>query len=162
MRRGHVLRRRVCATACSVLALLGVALLVAANAAAAPSFSAHGSAEQVYVTGLAPGERMSLLSPQGSTLSTQPADSLGGLLFRNVQPGGGYRVRAPGGAESGAITVHSNAAAPWDPDVYNQSIPDDGYTYLTTRRCGSRRGCRAPRAACAHTPACRSSRRTPR
>ena len=26
-----------------------------------------------------------------------------------------------------------DAAAPWDPDIYNQSIPDNGYTYLTTR-----------------------------
>ena len=34
---------------------------------------------------------------------------------------------------SGPITVHSDAAAPWDPSIYNQSIPDNGYTYLTTR-----------------------------
>ena len=40
---------------------------------------------------------------------------------------------APSGVESGPITVHSDAAAPWDPSIYNQSIPDNGYTYLTTR-----------------------------
>jgi len=86
------------------------------------------------VTGAAPGEKMSLVTSQGSTLYTQPADSLGGLLFRNVPPGSGYRVRAASsGSESGPVTVHSNAAAPWDPDIYNQSIPDNGYTYLTTR-----------------------------
>ncbi|MGO9891799.1 MAG: hypothetical protein ACLP0L_28410 [Solirubrobacteraceae bacterium] len=39
----------------------------------------------------------------------------------------------PDGVESGPITVHSDAAAPWDPGIYNQSIPDEGYTYLTTR-----------------------------
>src|SRR6202043_2512452 len=39
----------------------------------------------------------------------------------------------PAGAESGPITVHSDAAAPWDPGIYHQSIPDNGYTYLTTR-----------------------------
>jgi len=51
-----------------------------------------------------------------------------------VPPGNGYRVRLDSdGAESGPITVHSNAAAPWDPRIYNQSIPDNGYTYLTTR-----------------------------
>ena len=77
---------------------------------------------------------MSLLQANGRTLYTQRADSLGGLLFRSVPPGNGYRVRASsGGAESGPITVRSNAAAPWDPDVYNQSIPDNGYGYLTTR-----------------------------
>jgi predicted acyl esterase len=108
--------------------------MAAASASAAPSFTAHGSAEQVYVTGLAPGERMSLVNPAGTAIVTQPADSLGGLLFRGVQPGSGYRVRAAsGGAESAPVTVHSNAAAPWDADVYNQSITDNGYTYLTTR-----------------------------
>jgi predicted acyl esterase len=102
--------------------------------AASPGWSAHGSAEQVYVTGLQPRQRMSLIAPNGSTLYTQAADSLGGLLFRNVSPARGYHVRVyPNGAESGPITVHSLAAAPWDPSIYNQSIPDNGYTYLTTR-----------------------------
>lgn len=71
---------------------------------------------------------------EGATLATQRADSMGGLVFRNVPPGSGDRVRSyPSGAESGPITVHSDAAAPWDPSIYNQSIPDNGYTYLTTR-----------------------------
>ena len=53
---------------------------------AASAFSAHGSVEQVYVTGLAPSAQMSLLRSNGETVSTQTADSLGGLLFRNVAP----------------------------------------------------------------------------
>jgi predicted acyl esterase len=107
---------------------------VAQASAATPSFSAHGSAKQVYVTGLAPHASMSLLTPKGTTLYTQAADSLGGLLFRNVPSGTGYRVRRTSdGAESGPITVHPDGAAPWDPSIYNQSIPDNGYTYLTTR-----------------------------
>jgi hypothetical protein len=77
---------------------------------------------------------MSLLRRNGRVLATARADSLGGLLFRNVPAGGGYRVRlAPHGVRSAPITVHSAAAAPWDPGIYNQSIPDHGYTYLTTR-----------------------------
>ena len=118
-----------------VIALVTAAGVSAAGArAATPTFSAHGSAEQVYVTGLTPSARMSLLKPDGTTLYTQQADSLGGLLFRNVPPGAGYRVQSyPAGVESGPITVHSDAAAPWDPGIYNQSIPDEGYTYLTTR-----------------------------
>src|SRR5947209_4455479 len=105
----------------------------AARAHAAATFTAHGSAEQVYVVGLAGGERMSLVNGAGKTVATQPADSLGGVLFRNVTPGSGYRVRDPSGAESDPVTVYTTAAAPWDPSVYNQSIPDSGYTYLTTR-----------------------------
>ena len=29
--------------------------------------------------------------------------------------------------------MHTDAAAPWDPSIYNQSISDNGYQYLTTR-----------------------------
>jgi predicted acyl esterase len=101
---------------------------------AAATFTAHGSAQQVYVLGLTAYERMSLVDAHGRRVSTQSADSLGGLLFRNVPPGSGYRVRRyPNGAESGPVTVHATASAPWDPSVYNQSIPESGYTYLTTR-----------------------------
>jgi predicted acyl esterase len=110
---------------------LAVWLLTAASASA---FTANGSAEQVYVTGAAANAQMSLVSSSGATVATQNADSLGGLLFRNVTPGAGYRVRLSAtGEESSAITVHSTAAAPWDPGIYDQSVPDNGYTYLTTR-----------------------------
>ncbi len=47
---------------------------------------------QVYVTGLAPSAQMSLITASGQTLFTQSADSLGGLLFRDVPSGKGYRV----------------------------------------------------------------------
>jgi predicted acyl esterase len=105
------------------------------TASAAPAaFHAVGSVGQVYVTGLAANAQMSLLAPSGATLSTQRADSLGGLLFRNVPPAAGYHVRrVADGTRSGALTVHSDQAAPWNPEVYNQSIPSNGYTYLTTR-----------------------------
>ena len=102
--------------------------------AATPAFRAAGSAKQVYVTGLAPAAQMSLIGPAGQTLKTQSADSLGGLLFRNVPPATGYRVRrVSDGVTSGALTVHSEQAVPWNPGIYNQSIPDNGYGYLTTR-----------------------------
>jgi predicted acyl esterase len=121
--------------------LLGVSLFVspltapgAGAAPSLPSFDAVGSVNQVYVTGLTPSAQMSLISPSGRTLYTQDADSLGGLLFRNVWATSGYRVRLDSdGTESGLITVHSDQAAPWDPSIYNQSIPDNGYSYLTTR-----------------------------
>ncbi len=124
----------------SLAVLLVGALLVsgpltrAGAASSAPTFTAVGSAEQVYVTGVGGSARMSLVTPKGQTLYTQKADSIGGLLFRNVQPGSGYRVRLDSsGQESGPVTVHSDQAAPWDPSIYDQSIPDSGYTYLTTR-----------------------------
>jgi predicted acyl esterase len=129
--RGRALRRRSRVSAISTLVVLAVWLATAASASA---FTAQGSAKQVYVTGAAPNAQMSLLNSGGGTVYTQNADSLGGLLFRNVAPGPGYRVRLLStGETSGRITVHSDAAAPWDTSIYNQSIPDNGYTYLTTR-----------------------------
>jgi uncharacterized protein len=111
-----------------------VFLMTSASAAAAPTFSARGSVEQVYVTGLAPSARMSLLNSAGKTVASRQANSLGGLLFRNVPPGSGYRVRpAAGGEASGPLTVISAQPAPPSTSVYNQTLPSDGYGYLTTR-----------------------------
>src|SRR5436305_8400327 len=69
------------------------AAAVTRASASTPTFQAVGSAKQVYVTGLAPFAEMSLVTAAGQTVSTQSADSLGGLLFRNVTPAIGYRVR---------------------------------------------------------------------
>ncbi len=117
----------------SPLLIVGPVAASRASAAAAP-FQAAGSALQVYVTGLAASSQVSLVTPAGRTLATQSANSLGGLLFRHVPPGSGYRVRRlSDGVVSSPLTVHSNQAAPWDPAIYKQSISDNGYTYLTTR-----------------------------
>jgi predicted acyl esterase len=115
-----------------VLALLA-SLIAAVAPASASSFDAVGSAEQVYVTGLGPSEQASLVSPDGTKLSTQSADQQGGLLFRNVPPGTGYHVVDADGNTSPPLVVHDLSAAPWDPGIYDQEIPDSGYSYLTTR-----------------------------
>ncbi len=103
------------------------------GASASASFTAAGSVDQVYATGLGPNETASLISPDGTTFATQNADSLGGILFRNVPPGNGYVVQDAAGDRSAPLVVHNDDPAPWDPGIYNQSIPDNGYTYLTTR-----------------------------
>jgi len=115
----------------SALVALAVFLVAAASASA---FTANGSVKQVYVTGLPANAEASLLKSTGTTVATQNADAQGGLLFRNVKPGSGYKVRQiSNGETSGPLTVHTEAAAPWDPSVYDQEIPDNGYTYLKTR-----------------------------
>ena len=107
---------------------------VSGTGVAEASFSAHGSVEQVYVTDLAPGAQMSLLNRPGRKVATKRADAQGGLVFREVRPGIGYRVRlSPKGAKSGPLTVLSTRSAPPSTDVYNQTIPSSGYGYLTTR-----------------------------
>ncbi|MFL6238372.1 MAG: CocE/NonD family hydrolase [Actinomycetes bacterium] len=102
--------------------------------ASADAFTAQGSARQVYVTGVAPGARLALLNSAGVKVATRKAGSLGGSLFRDVEPGDGYRVKElPDGPESGPLTVHTEDPAQWNPSIYKQSIPDKGYGYLTTR-----------------------------
>src|SRR5437016_5106653 len=99
----------------------------AGTAAAAAPFSAHGSARQVYVTGLPAGAKAAaLLDAAGHRVATRRADALGGLLFRNVRAGTGYRV-SQGGATSDPLTVLSTRAAPPSTDGYSQAIPTSGY-----------------------------------
>jgi len=106
--------------------------LLAAPAGAAASFEAHGSVEQVYATGLAPGAAVTLLDGGGQEVAAKSADSLGGVLFRNVAPGSGYRVAAEA-TQSPPLQVLTTQSAPLDPSIYDQSIPSSGYGYLTTR-----------------------------
>src|SRR5204863_7726307 len=105
----------------SVVALASVFL---AGPSAAQAFDAHGSARQVYVTGLAASAPVTLIKPDGKQ-RTRTASALGGRLFRGVKPGDGYRVSS-GGQTSGPLTVLSNASAPPSTDVYDQTLPSSG------------------------------------
>ena len=116
------------------LVLLGAATLSPPTAQGVDPVDAHGSARQVYAVGLPAGASATLVDKVGNVVATQDVDSLGGVLFREVTPGAGYRVRLDAtGATSGPVVVHTEAAAPWDPSIYDQTIPQDGYSYLTTR-----------------------------
>src|SRR3954453_8208376 len=124
------MRRRM--RLCAGVAVLVLALTAGAGGAQAAPFSAHGSVEQVYVTGLGAGAKASLLDRRGKQVAARSADALGGLLFRDGKPGGGYRVSS-GGTRSDALTVLTTRAAPPSTDFYGQSIPSSGYGYMTTR-----------------------------
>lgn len=118
----------------AALAALAAALLPAAAFAKPPvSFTAHGSAEQVYVTGAGPGEQLELVHGQRKVIDTQAAGPLGGAIFRNVKPRGGYRVKAPDGGASPPLKVLSLRSAPPSKKLYDKTLPAGGYGYLTTR-----------------------------
>ena len=112
-----------------------VLALIFASSAAAASFDAHGSVEQVYATGLPAGASTSLIDPTGHLVETRQANFLGGTLFRNVTPGDGYHVRLDSSGElSDSLKVLDDSPAPPHPDqLYSQSIPADGYGYMTMR-----------------------------
>src|SRR3954449_11435099 len=108
------------------------ALLALSAPASASAFDAHGSVNQVYVTGLSPGAKTTLLDHRGHKVRTQKANPLGGLLFRDVRSGSRYRVRS-GSERSAPLTVLSARPAPPSTGFYDQPIPSSGYGYLTTR-----------------------------
>ena len=100
----------------------------------AEAFEANGSVRQVYATGLPANARAFLLDRDGEVVKSKPVSRLGGVLFRGVKPGGGYRVRrGRGGPRSEPLRVLTARSAPPSTDVYNQTLPADGYGYLTTR-----------------------------
>jgi predicted acyl esterase len=130
----------------AVLAAIGVAASVllappCTTASASPAaisapqvhFMARGSVEQVQVTGARPGQRLKLVDRGGEVIEVKRAGSLGGIVFRRVQAGGGYRVRQSDGAQSPAFRVLTPRPAPPDTSIYDQTLPAGGYGYLTTR-----------------------------
>jgi hypothetical protein len=104
--------------------LVAACVAVAATASAATGLEVGGSVQQVYVTGARGGESVALVNRRGATVSVLPAGPLGGVIFRGVRPGPGYRVRpAGGGAVSRAVTVMPDRSAPPSTNIYDQSIP---------------------------------------
>ena len=116
----------------SLLAVSIAAAGALVSAASANAFEARGSVEQVYVTGAAAGQKLKLIDKKGKKVEKRAATELGGAVFRQVKPGGGYRVKG-GGETSPPVTVMKIQGAPPSTDVYNQNIPSSGYGYLTTR-----------------------------
>jgi predicted acyl esterase len=117
-----------------VLTVLLALVLASSAAAADPSFDARGSVGQVYTTGLPTGAETSLLDSTGQVVASRNANDLGGVLFRSVPPGDGYRVRLEtSGEASEPLTVLTTQSAPPSTEIYNQGIPSDGYGYLSTR-----------------------------
>ena len=113
-----------------IAAVLGC-LAIAAPAVAAPLV--RGSVEQVQVTGAPHGARVVLVR-KGEHVAARRAGRAGGVVFRSVRPGGGYRVRVAGRhGRSRAVRVLSTRSAPPSTRIYDQRLPADGYGYLTTR-----------------------------
>ncbi len=111
---------------------VSIAALATFAAADAHAFEAHGSVEQVYVTGVAPNQKVKLVDRRGRKVEKRAATAEGGIVFRGVKPGNGYRVKT-GGQTSGRLRVLTTRSAPPSTAVYDQSIPSSGYGYLTTR-----------------------------
>jgi predicted acyl esterase len=112
-------------------------VIVLAVLACSPTAVAHaspvarGSVEQVQVTGAKPGARVTL-SRSGREVQRNRAGRLGGVIFRTVKPGGGYRV-ASRGTRTPPVRVLPDRSAPPSTRGYRQRITAGGYGYLRTR-----------------------------
>ena len=132
------MRTRALRTALAGALVAGLCVVGSAGAETGPgtgAVDAHGSARQVYATDLPPGAQAELLDAAGAVVATKDVDAQGGLLFRDVEPADGYRVRLPDGTTSGPVTVHTEDPDPtsWDTGYLEQEMPSKGYGYLTTR-----------------------------
>ena len=119
-----------------LLALTLLALSASAASAAAAPFAAHGSVQQIYVTGVTGTAPLVLFDRQGRVLARRRADRLGAALFRNLTPGPGYHVReriGSGFASSPTLRVLPDTSAPPSPAIYSQRIPSLGYGYVSMR-----------------------------
>ncbi len=91
--------------------------------------------EQVHVTGAKPRKDVILLDKAGDEVATRRAGPLGGVVFRKLEPGGGYSV-LQGSKQSRTVRVLTTKSAPPNTKIYDQVLPDgteDTYGYLKTR-----------------------------
>jgi predicted acyl esterase len=124
-----------------MLALMGIGIastyLVAAPFAsgatmATPPFHAHGSIDEAYVIGAAPGNKLVLKNSVGKAVGSGTADALGSLVVRNVAPARGYVfVDTTTSTSSAPFTVLSTSSVP-PPSLYNQTL-HVGLNYVTMR-----------------------------
>jgi uncharacterized protein len=116
-----------------VIVLATALALLCATAGTASALTVRGSVQQVYVVGAHGNQRIALLDRRGHVVQSRRAGSLGGVVYRGVKPGPGYRVRPAGGHASAPVTVMPDRSAPPSTRFYGQRIPTSGYGYLTVR-----------------------------
>jgi predicted acyl esterase len=117
----------------ALVAALAIGLIMPSGASAVNSLSVHGSVNQVYVTGGQPGSFVRLIDRDRKRVSAKQVGTLGGVVFRDVPAGKGYRVRDADGSLSTRVNVLTDRSAPKDPSIYNQTLPAGGYGYMYTR-----------------------------
>lgn len=104
--------------------------------AAEATFAAHGSVNQVYVTGANPGDVLELVDADSFVQQTGTVDSQGALIFRGV-PAGTAAARVVAGypdATSASPPLNVTAVdAPPDQSFYSSQVIGSGYGYLETR-----------------------------
>jgi len=102
------------------------------------TFDTRASVEQVAVTGATPDAELVLHDAAGTAVDVGVADEQGSLIFRTVEPAGGYRV-AELSSEEGAVAASDEldvvAVEESTPEqsFYSDQSLEQGFQYITTR-----------------------------
>jgi len=97
-------------------------------------YSVRGSIEQVYVWHTDPGTTLTLEDADGNVIAEGESDDFGGLVFREVLPGDGYRVTTDAGDTfSEDITVLAFEGSVPEQSFYEEQVLEPGFQYITMR-----------------------------
>jgi predicted acyl esterase len=99
------------------------------------AFTGHGSIDQAYLLGGAPGQRVVLADAAGTEVGSGHVDRLGSLIIRNVTPGAGYTFRSVSSdrvAGTAPFRVLSTSDTPPE-SFYSTQHLSAGLNYITMR-----------------------------
>jgi len=105
------------------------------SAGPSPTYAVRESVEQLSVTGASPGTSVEILreGPGGpAVVQTAPADAMGSALFRLLEAGSGYSVRADGSTTDGLVVESPDSSQP-EQAFYDGQDLVEGFQYLETR-----------------------------
>jgi uncharacterized protein len=124
--------------ACLVLGPGLVASPATAGASDPPTLQAGGSVDEAWLTGAVPGDRLVLLRngrPVSNATNPSSADSLGSLITRNLNPGGGYLWDdTTSDQRSATFSVLAPGRNPnQDSRLYTSQPMHEGLNYITMR-----------------------------
>lgn len=100
------------------------------------TFSVRESVEQLHVTHATPGITLVLEDRSHTEIDRGVTDDLGSLVFRQVPPGAGYRIRTEGvepEERTGPLKVMSVEESLPDPSFYASQVIGPGFGYVETR-----------------------------
>ena len=99
------------------------------------NFSVRETVEQIYLWNTEPGSEFEVVDSDEVQLASGQTDEMGGLVFRLLPAGEGYRVRpvADPGDYTGPLTVIAVEASQPDQALYESQELVHGFQYLTMR-----------------------------
>ncbi len=103
-----------------------------ASASTTLSFPGRGGIDEAYVTGAPAGRHLTVVDGSGATVGSGVVNRLGGLLVRNLSPGGSYRFEESGHSATAPFAVLSTHSAP-PASFYASQHLHQGLNYVRMR-----------------------------